>query len=226
MTPEHTRFHTASVRRTLLRSLLLLVLAVSAVAAVPAAAAADAGVGIDPGEISGLPPLGSGESTTVTVSVRNPGTSEASYRLLAQPLQGVPELPVEDAWFTFEPSELTLGPGEAQEVTVTLTLPDEVTAGDHLALLTAQLVTEGSGQGGAQVAAAVATKFFFTVSAPTEVAGVTALPEGGDDGGGVPSAVVIVGAVVGAVAVVGGGILLAGKAGLSVSVTRKPGASG
>jgi hypothetical protein len=214
------------VARTFSRTLLSFVLGVLAVVAVPAAASADAGVGIDPGEIAGLPPVAPGESVTVTVSVRNPGTSEASYRMLAQPLEGVPELPVEGGWFAFEPAELTLGPGAAQEVTVTLTLPEEVTAGDHLALLTAQLVTGDPEVGGAQVAAAVATKFFFSVSAPTEVAGAVAVPVTTDGGDGGVSTGVVVGGVVGVVAVVGGGLLLLRRAGVSVSVTRGPSGAG
>ena len=82
------------IMRWLLAVLVTLVL-------VPATAHGDAGVGIDPGEISGLPAVTPEEPLTVAVVVRNPGTSEADYEMVAQPLSGAPELPVGEGWVSF-----------------------------------------------------------------------------------------------------------------------------
>jgi hypothetical protein len=141
---------------------------------------AGAGVGIDPGDIGGLPALAPSEATTVTVVVRNPGTAPADYEMIGQPLGGVPEQPVDASWFSFDPATFTLEGGATQEVAATLTLPADVEPGDYLGLLTAQLVlpdTEGSG---ARVGAAVATRLRFTVDAGEAAA---AEPGGGGSDG-------------------------------------------
>jgi hypothetical protein len=129
----------------------------------PSAAFADAGVGIDPGEITGLSPVAVDTVTTVAVVVRNPGSESASYRMLAQPLNGEPQLPIEPTWFTFEPATFDIAGGAAQEVQVAFSVPEGTAAGDYLALVTAQLVLGEPETSGAQVGAAVATKLFITV---------------------------------------------------------------
>jgi hypothetical protein len=133
---------------------------------------AQAGVGIDPGEISGLPPVEPGDSVTVAVQVRNPGTEAASYEMVVQPLADVPELPPDPEWFTFEPATVELDGGEQAEIQVTLTPADGAEAGNYLALLTAQLVLPEAEGAGARVGAAVATKFLFTVAETPESGGV------------------------------------------------------
>jgi uncharacterized membrane protein len=99
----------------------------------------------------------------VSVVVRNPGSAPADYEMVGQPLGGVPELPADPTWFTFDPATFTLAGGETQEVTATLTLPDDVEAGEYLGLLTAQLVLPEAEGSGARVGAAVATRLRFTV---------------------------------------------------------------
>jgi hypothetical protein len=84
------------------------------VATLPSLAFAGAGVGIDPGEIKGLPPIEAGAPTTIAVTVRNPGTESASYQMLAQPLNGVAELPIDPTWFSFEPATFDLATSGAQ----------------------------------------------------------------------------------------------------------------
>jgi hypothetical protein len=172
---------------------------VAAVVAVVAAlgggglAHAQAGVGIDPGEISGLPPITPGESVTVAVQVRNPGTEAANYEMIVQPLADVPELPPEAEWFTFSPATVELDGGEQAEIQVELTPSDDTDAGNYLALLTAQLVLPEAEGSGARVGAAVATKFLFTVAETP-------------DSGGVPTWVFLA----------GGGVLIAGLAAFAV----------
>jgi hypothetical protein len=172
----------------------------------PAPAIADAGVGIDPGEITGLPPVEVDTATSVVVTVRNPGTDAAAYQMLAQPLGGEPELPIDPAWFSFEPASFDIGGGAAQEVLVTFTVPKGSGAGDYLALVTAQLVLGEPDTAGAQVGAAVAAKLFFTV------------PKGSDP----PSSGVPIGLVIGAIvaAVVVASVLVWRKLGIRLSVSR------
>ncbi len=175
-------------------------------ATIPSLAFADAGVGIDPGEIVGLPPIEVETATVVAVTVRNPGSESAAYRMLAQPLSGEPELAIDPTWFSFTPATFDIGGGAAQEVQVAFTVPEGTGAGDYLALITAQLVLGEPESPGAQVGAAVATKFYFTV--PTGAA---------PSSSGVPNAVVI-GIVV--AALLGAGWLAWRKSGIRLSVTR------
>jgi hypothetical protein len=163
----------------------------AAVAGTAPAVWADAGVGIDPGVISGLAPMTSGSPVTVAVQVRNPGTTPANYEMLAQPLDGVPELPVQAEWFSFEPTTFELAGGELKEVKVTVNPPTGTAAGTYLALITAQLMLSATSDPGAQVGAAVATKFYFDLLA--------APPKSG----GVPGWLVATGAGVGLVGAVG-----------------------
>jgi len=135
---------------------------------VPSPAVADSGVGIDPGEITGLPPIEVDSATTVAVVVRNPGIEAAAYQMLAQPLVGEPELLIDPAWFTFSPSTFDIKGGAAQEVRVTFTVPGGTAAGDYLALVTAQLVIGEPETFGAQVGAAVAAKLYFTLPKASE----------------------------------------------------------
>jgi len=167
---------------------------------------AQAGVGIDPGEIAGLPPLAGGESVSVAMQVRNPGTEGASYEMIAQPLAGEVELQPDPTWFTFEPQTFDLDGGEAVEVQMTIAPPDGTDAGDYLALATAQLVLPEAEGSGAQVGAAVATKVYFTMSPP----------ESSD--GGVP--VWAIGAAAGVV-VLGVIVFAVKRSGVSISINRK-----
>jgi hypothetical protein len=176
------------------------------VVTMPTSVFAQAGVGIDPGEINGLPPIEADTPTTVAVTVRNPGTEAAAYQMLAQPLNGEPELAIDPAWFSFEPATFDLDGGTAQEIQVTFTVPDGIDAGDYLALVTAQLVLGEPESSGAQVGAAVATKLYFTVPSAPE-----------SSSSGVPIGVVI-GVIVAAVLVVG--FVAWRRSGIKLSVSR------
>ena len=197
--PQH-----GSTRCALIRGAIGLALTVTGLA-VGGAVFAQAGVGIDPGEISGLPPIEADTPITVAVAVRNPGTASASYRMLAQPLDGEAELPVDPAWFGFEPATFDLDGGAAQEVQVTFTVPKGTDAGDYLALVTAQLVLGEPETAGAQVGAAVATKLYFTVPLAPESS--SSFPIGP-----------VIGITAGVVLV--GGFLLARRSGVRLRVVR------
>ncbi len=176
------------------------------VAGSPSTALAQAGVGIDPGEIAGLPPIEADTPITVAVVVRNPGTASASYQMLAQPLNGEPELPIEPVWFGFEPAIFELDGGAAQEVQVTFTVPDGTDGGDYLALVTAQLVLGEPATSGAQVGAAVATKLYFSVPSAPE-----------SSSSGIPTGLAVAVAIIATCAV---GFVLYRRSGVRLSVTR------
>lgn len=177
----------------------------------PATAHADAGVGIDPGKIEGLPPLVAGESVTLAVQVRNPGSDAASYQMVGQVMSGVDELAVDPAWFTFEPATLQLDGGAAAEVRVTVRPAPDAGVGDYLALLTAQLVLPEANGAGAQIGAAVATKLLFSVAAAPS--GATA---GGESGAAVAGGVAI------ALALVGGAVIFIRRSKIRISISRRP----
>jgi len=196
---------TSSLHRLLLVVVGLLALVIAAGAG-SSLVGAQAGVGIDPGEIAGLPPLADGESVSVAMQVRNPGTDGASYEMIAQPLAGEAELQPDPTWFTFEPQAFDLEGGAAVEVQMTIAPPEGTDAGDYLALATAQLVLPEAEGSGAQVGAAVATKVYFTMS-PAETSD-----------GGVP--VWAIGAAAGVV-LLGVIVFAVKRSGVSISINRK-----
>jgi len=179
--------------------------AVMTIVALPSAVFAQVGVGIDPGEIAGLPPVEADTPITVAVTVRNPGTESAIYQMLAQPLAGEAELPINPTWFTFEPATFDLDGGAAQEIKVSFMVPEGAESGDYLALVTAQLVFGEPETSGAQVGAAVATKVYFTVP-PVPESSASGSPIG---------AIIVVG-----VLMLIGGFLLWRRSGIRLSVTR------
>lgn len=86
----------------------------------------------------------SGESGTAQVEVRNTGDSEDTYDL------GVEDVP--DGWrATVEPQEVTVGPGESGQVTVTIEVPRRAQKGDHELTVTATSSNDPTVTGSAPV---------------------------------------------------------------------------
>jgi hypothetical protein len=141
----------------------VLTVLVLAVAAAPAAA--DRGVSLDLGRIEIEQRLTPGGSYRLPVfGVRNPGTEITSYRMGASAVESEDAEAPPESWFEFEPRQLTLKPGETRPVQARLVLPTDADPGDYVALVGAQIVTEGSG---AQVGAAAAARTTFTVEPAT-----------------------------------------------------------
>lgn len=144
---------------------LLLLGALGAVVCAAAAAApparATSGVAIDLGRIEIAQALTPGGSYRLpTIGVRNPGTEVTHYRLRAGPVESGDAKAPPQGWFTFEPAQLTLEPGETRAVRARITLPPGSDPGDYIALVGAEIVADG---GGARVGAAAATRLTFTV---------------------------------------------------------------
>jgi hypothetical protein len=119
------------------------------------------GVAIDVGRIEIAQDLTPGGSYRLpTFGVRNPGDGQTAYRMGASAVVDPERKPVPDGWFRFTPNELSLKPGETKPVQARLEVPTDAEPGDYIALVGAQIVTEG---GGAQVGAAAAARTTFTV---------------------------------------------------------------
>ena len=126
---------------------------------------ADIGVAIDVGKIAVDQRLSKGGSYQLPViGVRNPGTEAATYEMGVSHLQGQPERPAPEDWFTFSPNRFTLEPGATQPVRVALAIPTDAGPDDYAVLLQARIAPSGEG---AQVGAAAASPLTFTVKPST-----------------------------------------------------------
>lgn len=124
-------------------------------------AIAATGVSVDIGRIEITEVLSPGGAYNLpTIGVRNPGTEPTAYVMVANPVEDPARLAPPGGWFDFEPASLTLEPGEIRPVGVRLILPTDARPGDYIALVGAQIATQG---GGATVGAAAAARTTFTV---------------------------------------------------------------
>ncbi len=123
---------------------------------------ASTGVSVDLGRIDVTERLVPGQAYNLpTIGVRNPGTERTTYAMAANPVQD-PDLAAPGGdWFTFEPGSVTLEPGETVRVRVRLVLPTDAEPGNYIALVGAQIATQG---GGARVGAAAAARTTFTIA--------------------------------------------------------------
>jgi hypothetical protein len=126
-----------------------------------APAAADRGVSIDLGRIQIRQDLLPGGSYSLpTIGVRNPGSERSAYRMVVRGLTGAGREPPA-AWFSFEPAELTLRPGEIRPVRVRLSIPTDATPDDYGGLIGAELVLAHDRP---RAGAAAAAQLSFTVA--------------------------------------------------------------
>lgn len=153
-----------------LRSPLAVLSLIGAALVGAAPAAASMAVSIDVGRIDVTDALApGGEYRLPTFGVRNPGTEPTTYRLTVSGVDGQAALLPDAAWFTFEPAELTLAPGESRPVQAVITLPPTSEPGAYAALIGPQIVAEGTG---AQVGAAAAARLSFNVAPSSWLEGV------------------------------------------------------
>ncbi|HEX5590322.1 MAG TPA: hypothetical protein VFX65_08550 [Candidatus Limnocylindrales bacterium] len=149
------------MRRHVTRPVVLVALWVVALASA-APVLGSMGVSIDVGRIDVSEDLApGGEYRLPAFGVRNPGTEPTTYKLVVSYIDGQDAGRPAEAWFTFEPAELTLQPGESRPVQARLTLPVDSEPGTYAALIGPQIVSEG---GGAQVGAAAAARLTFEVA--------------------------------------------------------------
>lgn len=154
---------TARPRRPRRPLLLVQVIALAGAALFGAAPAlASQAVSIDVGRIDVSDALApGGQYKLPAFGVRNPGTESTTYRVVVSYIEGQDAGRPDQAWFTFSPSELTLGPDESRPVTATITLPTDAEPGQYAALVGPEIVSTGTG---AQVGAGAAARLTFTVA--------------------------------------------------------------
>ena len=125
------------------------------------AVAGTTGVSIDVGSIAVSEPLApGGDYRLPTFGVRNPGTETTDYRLVVTYVDGQAAAAPPEAWFSFDPGELSLAPDASRPVVTTVVVPTDAEPGNYEALIGPQIVSGGSG---AQVGAAAAVRLSFTV---------------------------------------------------------------
>jgi hypothetical protein len=143
----------------------LAVISVLALLSSAAVASADRGVALDLGKLEIAETLTPGGGYRLpAIGVRNPGDEATTYRMTVSSVRDQAGVPVPESWVDFDPSEVTLAPGQTEKVQARLSLPTGADPGDYEGLLAAQIVSEGKG---AQVGAAAAAKLTFEVESAT-----------------------------------------------------------
>ncbi len=109
---------------------------------------------LKPGLIYALPPF----------TVFNSGDEPSEYGVGIQFHEDQPEMRPLKEWFSFEPSQFHLEPGQSQVVQIKLTLPVKgVNPGDYFAFLQGFPVKKTTA-GGTSIGVAAAAKLYFTVA--------------------------------------------------------------
>jgi hypothetical protein len=144
----------------------------SSVLAAAAPALASSGVSVDIGRIDITEQLSPGAAYNLpTIGVRNPGTERTSYSMVANPVSDPGRVAPPSSWFRFEPSHVTLDPGQTTPVRVRLVVPTDAQPGDYIALVGAEIVTVGSGT---TVGAAAAARTTFTIKPANAIQAIVA----------------------------------------------------
>lgn len=132
----------------------------------PVLASARIGVGIGTGKITMNEPLMAGQVHTLPVLVvLNTGDEPSDYGVSVISRESQPELKPLKEWFSFEPSEFNLEPGQSQIVQIKLTLPIKgAEPGDYFTFLQAHPAKKAAAGGGTSLGVAAAAKLYFTVA--------------------------------------------------------------
>ena len=123
------------------------------------------GVGVGTGKIQVDQPLKAGLIYTIpSLTVVNTGDEPAEYTVLIDYRGNQPELKPNKEWFSFEPLQFALEPGQSRIVQIKLTLPIKINPGDYFAYLEAHPIKKTTASGGATIGVAAAAKLYFTVA--------------------------------------------------------------
>jgi len=130
--------------------------------AIPLFVFAGVGVGVNLGKIEIDEPLKPGGIYNFpSLGVINTGDEPGDYEVEATYHQDQPQLRPAQEWFSFEPQQFYLEPGQSQSVAVKLTLPVKAKPGDYFAYLEAHPIIKAGP--GTTIGVAAATKAYFTV---------------------------------------------------------------
>ncbi len=120
------------------------------------------GVGVNLGKIEIDEPLRPGGIYKFPIiGVINTGDEAGDYEVEVTYHQDQPQLKPAQEWFSFEPQQFHLEPGQSQSVAVKLTLPVKAKPGDYFAYLEAHPIIKAGP--GTTIGVAAATKVYFTV---------------------------------------------------------------
>lgn len=132
----------------------------------PIVVSAKIGVGVGTGKIQVDQPLKAGLIYTLPpLTVLNTGDEPSNYGVGVQHREQQTELIPADEWFSFEPLNFYLEPGQMQVVQVKLTLPVRgAKPGDYFAFLQGFPEKKAGTEGSTSVGVAAASKLYFTVA--------------------------------------------------------------
>jgi hypothetical protein len=135
----------------------------------PLFVSAKIGVGVGTGKIIVDQPMNAGSIYTLpSLVVLNTGDEPSEYGVAVQFRENQPEMRPLKEWFSFEPSNFHLEPGQSQVVQIKLALPvSGVKPGDYFAFLQGYPVMKQS-FGGTSIGVAAAAKLYFTI-APSNI---------------------------------------------------------
>ena len=152
-----------------MRLMIAVLLAVFA-GMVPGSVAAQSGVGVNVGEIQVDQKLSTGGSYNLpSIGVTNTGHDAGDYSVRIGFLRDREELRPSEDWFSFNPHDFRLEPGESRTVGIRVSIPITARAGDYFATIEAFPVPpEGSG---VVIGVAAGTKLNFTVNASNPIYG-------------------------------------------------------
>jgi len=135
---------------------LLLVLSITSLAY-----AQEIGVGINLGKISVDEPMMPGGSYGLpSINIINTGEVTSNYEMGVSYHQNQTEMRPLAEWFEFDPTIVTLEPGQSAPVAITLNLPIKAKPGDYFAYLEAHPVAK---EGNVAIGIAAAAKLYFTI---------------------------------------------------------------
>ncbi|HDZ54624.1 MAG TPA: hypothetical protein ENI19_03280 [Candidatus Nealsonbacteria bacterium] len=120
------------------------------------------GVGVNLGKIEIDEPLKPGGIYNFPIiGVINTGDEAGDYEVEVTYHQDQPQLRPAQEWFSFEPQQFNLEPGQSQSVAIKLTLPVKTKPGDYFAYLEAHPIIKAGP--GTTIGVAAATKTYFSV---------------------------------------------------------------
>jgi len=123
------------------------------------------GVGVGTGKIQVDEPLKPGLIYNIPpLTVVNTGDEPTEYTVFIDYSGNQPELKPNKEWFSFEPLQFALEPGQSRIVQIKLTLPIKTNPGDYFAYLEASPIKKTTASGGTTIGVAAAAKLYFTIA--------------------------------------------------------------
>lgn len=138
----------------------------------PFAVFARVGVGVATGKIQVEEALKPGSTYELPpLTVLNTGDVSSEYEVAVTYHQDQSELIPPEEWFSFEPSQFSLKPGEVKSVEIKINLPVKAPPGKYFAYLEGHPIKK-SNAGSTNIGIAAAAKLYFTVSPANIIQGI------------------------------------------------------